>query len=84
MIQVNKKIELTDRQREAVYTHDCDLLVSAAAGSGKTAVLSERVLQSILDQDRRMSITDFLIVTFIIKQCIITYVPHFKNVRIFI
>lgn len=61
---MNKKIELTDRQREAVYTHDCDLLVSAAAGSGKTAVLSERVLQSILDQDRRMSITDFLIVTF--------------------
>ena len=57
-------IKLTDRQREAVFTRDCDLLVSAAAGSGKTAVLSERILQYILDPVNPASVTDFLIVTF--------------------
>ena len=57
-------INLTEKQREAVFTRDCDILVSAAAGSGKTAVLSERILQALMDTDRPMSVTDFLIVTF--------------------
>ena len=34
---------LTERQREAVYTRDHNILVSAAAGSGKTSVLSRRI-----------------------------------------
>ncbi|MFA7637236.1 MAG: UvrD-helicase domain-containing protein, partial [Monoglobales bacterium] len=55
---------LTEKQKEAVYTRDCDILVSAAAGSGKTAVLSERVLQTVTDTKRPVSVTDFLIVTF--------------------
>lgn len=57
-------IKLTDKQREAVFTRNCDLLVSAAAGSGKTAVLSERILQKIIDKDNPADVTEFLIVTF--------------------
>ena len=57
-------INLTDKQREAVFARGSDLLVSAAAGSGKTAVLSERILQAVLDKENPASVTDFLIVTF--------------------
>ena len=34
----------TKEQQEAIYTRGCDLLVAAAAGSGKTAVLVEELL----------------------------------------
>ena len=37
-------MKLTDKQREAVYTRGEDIIISAAAGSGKTTVLAERVL----------------------------------------
>ena len=36
-------VELTDEQREAVRNRGGSLLVSAAAGSGKTKVLVERL-----------------------------------------
>ena len=39
----------TDEQQQAIDTRKCNLLVAAAAGSGKTAVLSERVFPSILE-----------------------------------
>lgn len=51
----------TDEQKRAIYENDCDILVSAAAGSGKTAVLSERVLNKLLEGH---DITEFLVVTF--------------------
>ena len=35
-------------QQTAIDARNCNLLVSAAAGSGKTAVLTERILQLIL------------------------------------
>ena len=57
-------IKLTEKQHEAVFSRGSDLLVSAAAGSGKTAVLSERILQAILNRECPASVTDFLIVTF--------------------
>lgn len=56
--------EFTAPQKEAIYTRDCDLLVSAAAGSGKTAVLSERVLQMVMDAENPVSVENLLIVTF--------------------
>ena len=34
----------TKEQLEAIETRDCNLLVAAAAGSGKTAVLVERII----------------------------------------
>ena len=38
----------TKEQEQAIYDSGTNIIVSAGAGSGKTAVLSERVLQKIL------------------------------------
>ncbi len=54
----------TSKQRAAIDTRDRSLLVSAAAGSGKTAVLTERIIQSLLDTDSNININEMLIVTF--------------------
>lgn len=53
--------EWTSEQKSAISTKGSALIVSAAAGSGKTAVLVERVIQSILEG---ASIERYLIVTF--------------------
>ena len=37
----------TNEQQEAIDKSGCNIIVSAGAGSGKTAVLSQRVLQKI-------------------------------------
>lgn len=42
-------MKFSPAQNKAIYTHGDSLLVSAAAGSGKTAVLVERVIQKILN-----------------------------------
>ena len=52
----------TDRQEKAITERHKSLLVSAAAGSGKTAVLVERVIRLIRDED--VSLENMLIVTF--------------------
>ncbi len=52
----------TDDQRRAIETRGSSVLVSAAAGSGKTAVLVERLLMRI--EKERLDITEFLIITF--------------------
>ncbi|MDO4632250.1 MAG: helicase-exonuclease AddAB subunit AddA [Eubacteriales bacterium] len=57
-------ITWTDEQREVIEQRDCDILVSAAAGSGKTAVLVERILSRLMDPVRPLDIDHFLIVTF--------------------
>lgn len=57
-------MEFTKAQRLAIDTSDCSLLVAAGAGSGKTRVLTERIISRILDPDSGVNITDFLIVTF--------------------
>ncbi len=54
--------EWTNQQKDAIKTRNCDLLISAAAGSGKTAVLSERVLKRITEEG--VSVENLLIVTF--------------------
>lgn len=41
-------MKFTSAQNKAIHTHGSSLLVSAAAGSGKTAVLVQRVIQKIL------------------------------------
>ncbi len=51
-------------QRRAIDTRDRTLLVSAAAGSGKTTTLTERIIVSLLDGERPESLQDMLIVTF--------------------
>lgn len=54
----------TKEQLQAIETRDCDLLVSAAAGSGKTAVLVERIIRRITTDNPPMDIDRLLVVTF--------------------
>ena len=54
----------TPKQMSAIETRDRTLLVSAAAGAGKTATLTERIIRSILDEQDPINISDMLIVTF--------------------
>lgn len=54
----------TDNQLLAINARRGDVLVSAAAGSGKTAVLVERVLRMLTDSDNPVSIDRLLIVTY--------------------
>lgn len=54
----------TDSQLAAINTRDRTLLVSAAAGSGKTATLTERIISSILDENDPINIEEMLIVTY--------------------
>ncbi len=54
----------TAAQSAAIGTRDKTLLVSAAAGSGKTAVLTERIIQSLTDEEHPADISRMLIVTF--------------------
>ncbi|HHY77179.1 MAG TPA: helicase-exonuclease AddAB subunit AddA [Clostridiales bacterium] len=54
----------TREQLEAIHTSGCDLLVAAAAGAGKTAVLVERIIRKITDESNPIDIDNMLIVTF--------------------
>ena len=54
----------TSAQEEAIYADGCNILVSAAAGSGKTAVLVERVIRKITDPENPSDIDRFLVMTF--------------------
>ena len=54
----------TSAQLDAITSHGRDLLVSAGAGSGKTAVLTERIIRRLTDENSPAQITRMLIVTF--------------------
>ncbi len=58
------KVNWTPAQRDAIDARDGDVLVSAAAGSGKTAVLVERIIEAVTDPVNPVSIDRMLIVTF--------------------
>ncbi|WP_252316106.1 UvrD-helicase domain-containing protein [Sinobaca sp. H24] len=55
---------MEDSQWKQVSGTGADTLVAAAAGSGKTAVLVERVIQKIIDEESGIDIDRLLIVTF--------------------
>ncbi|MFU0788629.1 MAG: hypothetical protein ACFWT6_01425 [Virgibacillus proomii] len=57
-------VSWTKEQEAAIYTEGRDVLVAAAAGSGKTAVLVERIIQKLLDRDNPVDIDSLLVVTF--------------------
>lgn len=57
-------VNWTKEQEEAIYTDGRDILVAAAAGSGKTAVLVERIIQKLLAKDKQVDIDSLLVVTF--------------------
>jgi len=54
----------TKEQMQVITLRDRNILVSAAAGSGKTAVLVERIIRRILDEQNPVDIDRLLIVTF--------------------
>lgn len=58
------EVKWTDDQRKAIEARKGSLLVSAAAGSGKTAVLVERVIRRICDSENPCGVENLLIVTF--------------------
>ena len=54
----------TDDQWKAIMASGQDILVAAAAGSGKTAVLVERIIEKILSKEEPMNVDELLVVTF--------------------
>ena len=54
----------TDEQWQAIWAKGQDMLVSAAAGSGKTAVLINRMIEKVLDEKDPISVDELLVVTF--------------------
>lgn len=54
----------TESQKKAIDTRERNVLVSAAAGSGKTAVLVERIISIITDPDKNIDIDRLVVVTF--------------------
>ena len=57
-------VTFTSQQQRAIDLHGCNILVSAAAGSGKTAVLVERITKMVCDERNPVDIDRLLIVTF--------------------
>ncbi|WAA08693.1 helicase-exonuclease AddAB subunit AddA [Fervidibacillus albus] len=54
----------TSDQWKAIHAGGRDILVAAAAGSGKTAVLVERIIQKIIDENNPVHVDELLVVTF--------------------
>ena len=56
----------TEQQKAAIETRNCGLIVSAAAGSGKTSVLVERLMQMIMEDapEQRIYADRMIVVTF--------------------
>ena len=57
-------VKWTEEQQKVISLRDRNILVSAAAGSGKTAVLVERILSKITDPEAPVDIDRLLIMTF--------------------
>lgn len=54
----------TADQKKIIDARDCNILVSAAAGSGKTSVLVERIYKRVMDKKNPVNVDQFLVVTF--------------------
>ena len=57
-------VKWTEEQQKVIDYRDRNILVSAAAGSGKTAVLVERIIHRILEDEKPVDIDRMLVVTF--------------------
>lgn len=57
-------MKFTPDQQRVIDLRNCNILVSAAAGSGKTAVLVERIVQLVSDPEKGCDIDRLLVVTF--------------------
>ena len=54
----------TPEQLQAINAKDVSVIVSAAAGSGKTSVLVERLIRIICDTENKIPVNEMIIVTF--------------------
>ena len=54
----------TDMQQKCIDKRNCSILVSAGAGSGKTAVLTQRIVQRLTDPNDDFEAGDFIAVTY--------------------
>src|SRR6476661_4652681 len=61
---IPENVTWTEDQWKAIMAKNKDILVAAAAGSGKTAVLVERIIQKILSVDDPIDVDELLVVTF--------------------
>ncbi len=59
-----QKIKWTDQQRRAIVDRNRNVLVTASAGTGKTAVLSGRCVNLVSDKANDHGVRDMLILTF--------------------
>ena len=57
-------VTFTPEQQKVIDLRNRNILVSAAAGSGKTAVLVERIIKMVTDEERPVDIDRLLVVTF--------------------
>ncbi len=57
-------MDWTPNQKKVIDTRNRNILVSAAAGSGKTAVLVERIIKKITDKENPIDIDKLLVLTF--------------------
>ena len=56
-------VKWTKQQQQVIDLRDRNILVSAAAGSGKTAVLVERIITMLTDEEHPVNVDELLIVT---------------------
>ena len=59
---MSNEVKWTNEQKQAIYEKGSNILVAAAAGSGKTAVLVERIINKIINE--KVDIDRLLVVTF--------------------
>ena len=59
---MSNEVKWTEEQKQAIYEKGSNILVAAAAGSGKTAVLVERIINKIINE--HIDIDKLLVVTF--------------------
>ena len=72
----------TDDQWKAIMASGQDILVAAAAGSGKTAVLVERIIEKILSKEEPMNVDELLslhLPMHLQQKCAIELVRHWKR-----
>lgn len=58
------EVRWTPEQEQAIAARGTDVLVAAAAGSGKTAVLVERIIRRLVDERDPLDVDELLVVTF--------------------
>ena len=56
--------DFTPAQKNAIDARNCNIIVSAAAGSGKTAVIIERLKRMLSDSTNKLPVDKIVVVTF--------------------